>query len=207
MIDLQLITQLQLSYPSGNTDAPEKSALDNNGLDIKAQRLSDVLFGAQCYSSLAWDLRGRLSKINTLIINLKGDPPFSDWQSWDKPQKLAWIKENQAPYPVLRVTLSRVAHYYYYHFNHWVARGDTGYLDIQLERDDHTHWEPHIKLIEEILSELGYKLFPKERNTELVPGFVSDGYDAIPDNDPRWDDDDFVPPEVPAILWDCLFEY
>ncbi len=185
MIDSMLITQLQLTYPSANTDAPEKLVLDNNGLDIKAQHLSDVLVGAQCYSGLAWDLRGRLSKINTFIINLKGDPPFSEWQGWDKPQKLAWIKENQAPYPVLRVTLSRVAHYYYYHFNHWVTRGDTGYLDIQLERDGHTQWEPHLNLIQEIPVELGYQFLSKECNTEQMPNFVSNGYDAIHNNDPH----------------------
>ena len=40
-----------------------------------------------------------------------------------------------------------------------------------------------------------------------MPFVLTDGYDDIPHDDPRWEDDDFEPePEpVPASVYDCIF--
>ena len=207
MISKKLLDQLELAYPSADTDYPDESVLGSGGMDTAAKRLGDALFDTGFYSGLDWDINSKRSKINSLIVNLDGHPRFRDWQTWDRPRKLVWIETNKGPYPVLRIVMSRVAKYYYYFFNDWVPRGDTGYLDAQFHTRINGQWKPHLDLVKAILGELDYAHFPRERNTELVPGFVADGYDAIADDDPRWEQADFVPPSVPAILWDCLFEY
>ena len=38
-----------------------------------------------------------------------------------------------------------------------------------------------------------------------MPFVLTDGYDEIQHDDPRWDDDDFEPEPVPASVYDCIF--
>ena len=40
---------------------------------------------------------------------------------------------------------------------------------------------------------------------ERVSFLLDQGFDEIPEDDPRWEDDDFEPPLVPTTLFDCLF--
>ena len=45
----------------------------------------------------------------------------------------------------------------------------------------------------------------REFLNQKVPFVLTWGGDEIPDDDPRWDDDDFEPDPVPAVMFDCLF--
>ena len=203
----KLLQRIRAVYPDGDTDFPVQEQLDSPGIEIRIRRLLATLQPTEHYSAIQWEALSRIGKINRIAITLKEHPAFSVWQSWANPEKLAWIKTHGGFYPVLWVTISRVADYYDYHFNDWHPRGDTGYLDIRMPATNYLLWSQHLQEIEMLLKELGFSYFSTKLARELVPGFTANGYDAIADDDPRWEEEEFEPPAVPARIWDCIWGY
>jgi hypothetical protein len=135
-------------------------------------------------------------------------PPFATWiGGMNNPDKLRWIRDQGQPYPVFWLKVSRVADYCYNFFNHWVPRGDTGYLDADFNRPPNALWSGYEKAICARLHEAGFLYCSKELAAVQTPMVLESDYDAIPEDDPRWDDADFEPPLVPTTVHRCLFDY
>ena len=203
-MDAIFLQRIRDVYPNGDTQNPVEERLNEPDTNVRIKRLLVTLKSTGHYSGFQWRTSG---KIHRITITLKDHPAFAVWEDWENAEKLAWIKSHGGFYPVLWLTISRVADYYDYHFNDWHPRGDTGYLDIQLPKTTHLFWTQSLHEIETLFKELGFSYFSTEFARELVPGFTANGYDAILEDDPRWDDEDFDPPAVPATVWDCLWEY
>ncbi|MEW8441916.1 MAG: hypothetical protein AB2689_27530 [Candidatus Thiodiazotropha taylori] len=119
-------------------------------------------------------------------------------------KKIKWINNN-GPYVVLWLRISRVADFYYYYFNHWKPRAETGYLDADCNEKPSPIWSGYAKSIEYKLTEQGFLLSTPDFEQQRVPFLMAWGGRDIPDNDPRWDDDEFEPPPVEATIHECLF--
>ncbi len=123
----------------------------------------------------------------------------------DNEKKLAWFNaNNQKPYPVFILKISRIADYYCHYFNHWLPKGENGYWDADCRREPDGSWKKYSQCINSALNEAGFTYLTKELANEKIPSIWMTDFD-FPDDDPRWDDDDFVHPLIPASVYDCLF--
>jgi hypothetical protein len=66
-------------------------------------------------------------------------------------------------------------------------------------------WSDACQGVENTLCQHGFLAASREMLNEKVPFVMTWGGNAVPDNDPRWDDDDFEPDPVTAVVYDCLF--
>lgn len=120
-------------------------------------------------------------------------------------KKLEWIKQNGGPYPVLWLKVSRVADYYYYYYNHWVPRGDTGYLDADFKLPPNQRWSEYEKVLRDTLAEANFQFCSDEMAASRTSLVKDNDYDSIPEDDPQWADDAFEPPLVDISIHQCLF--
>lgn len=199
-----LINKLMKAYPEGVIHARDDNALVSEERD---ERIRSVLRNITSELSLNV-MVDVFDKPNYSLAMTEGNTPhFEEWL-WrmGNPDKLTWISSNgDRPYVVLWLKISRVADYYSFYFNHWVPRGDTGYLDADCRREPSQAWSGYTQRISDWLGDQGFLLFTSELAKERTPFIQEHDYDSIPEDDPRWDEDDFEPPLVPAYLGECLF--
>jgi hypothetical protein len=197
-----LIRRLKLAYPAGTLYVPDEAVLISKERD---QRIMKALRKVAKACSLHFTFEPFIESAYQISLTQQNHPRFEEWiWSMDNPDKLAWIATNQgAPYPVLWLKISRVADYYKYFYNHWVPRGDTGYLDADCCRQPNKQWIVFEKLIGDELAREGFHPFTRELSREMTP-FVLE-YEQMPDDDPRWDDDRYERSLVPSTLHRCLF--
>lgn len=195
---------IKRAYPAGTTDGLNESTLENEARDV---RLRAALQAATIGLGVNWDTdKDRLTYQFRFIE--KWHPEFSQWiWEMDNAEKIAWIGKNGAPYAVLWLKVSRVADYYLHFFNFWMPRGDTGYLDIDFKQPPNVAWTARLAQIMERLEQSGFRHLTPELAAEKTPFVLERDYDSIPDDDPRWDDENFEPPWVRSTVHECIFSH
>ena len=190
-------------YPSGNTDSWNEAALDNEERDI---RLRSALQTAAAKCEVNWNISAPQGKLAyEFQFTEKMAPTFEQWVwQMDDAQKIAWIQTNGEPYPILWVKISRAADYYCHFFNFWVPCGDSGYLDCDFKSEPNVVWIKRLAIIKEGLEIAGFKYLTDELAREKTPFVLERDYDSVPDDDPRWDEDEFSPPLVPSTVHECI---
>jgi hypothetical protein len=199
-----LANLIRRAYPGGTTDCLDDAALKNGPRDV---RLHSVLQAAAAECGLIWNVDATHGKLaHEFQFTEKNHPTFDQW-IWhmDEPEKISWVQKNGAPYPVLWLKVSRVADYYYQHFNFWTPRGDTGCLDADFKTLPNAAWTGRLALIKERLDQAGFKYLTRELAGEKTPFVLERDYDSIREDDPRWDDDNFEPPLVHSTVGECIF--
>ena len=66
-------------------------------------------------------------------------------------------------------------------------------------------WASHVYIIEATLAEYGFEHIADDLARSEVPFVTEKDYESIPDDDPRWEDDSFEPPDRPATFYRCIF--
>jgi hypothetical protein len=191
------------TYPGGTTDCLDDAALKNEAREV---RILSTLQAVAAECGLNWNneaTRGRLAY--EFQFTEKLHPTFEQW-IWrmNDVEKISWIQKNGRSYPVLWLKISRIADYYYHFFNHWTPRGDTGCLP-DFKQLPNPAWTGRLASIKKRLEEAGFKYLTDELAAETTTIVLERDYDSIPDDDPRWDDDDFEPPWVPSTVHECIF--
>jgi hypothetical protein len=199
-----LIERLKRVYPTGLVAERNDEALVSDERDDRLSRALQHISG-EC--SLAVSLDPFNKPAYALRLTQKEHPPFEEWIHKNNPEKLAWIEANGQPYPVFHLKVSRVADFFYYFYNHWVPRGDTGYLDADFKRKPNALWVGHHNSIIKTLKQHGFAYCTKELTRQRTPFVLERDYDSIPNDDPRWNNSDFEPPLVPSSIHECLFSY
>ncbi len=121
--------------------------------------------------------------------------------------KISWIKSNGAPYIVFWLRVSRIADYFYFFFNRWTPRGDIVYLGTDCEQPSIPAWAERLVLIQERLEQANFMFLTDELTAENAALILRRDYWSIPEDDPRWDDDNCEAPLVHAGVHHCLFDY
>lgn len=199
----ELAIRIKRAYPTGLVCDLDNAALISEEQD---ERVRAVLSKVAAECSLSYEIDLIDKPAYSVSLTQEEHPPFNVW-IWQmrNPEKLAWIKANEQPYPVFWLKISRVANFYYYFYNHWVPRGDTGYLDADFERPPNSLWAGYERAIRHKLESEGFEYFTDELARERTDLVLEPDFDSIPDDDPRWDDDGFEPPLTPSSLHKCLF--
>ncbi|MDR3221180.1 MAG: hypothetical protein LBU46_04100 [Candidatus Accumulibacter sp.] len=188
-------------YPHGND-----WDWDGNQLIPDTLGRLDQAFRAACEILPVRTARGWNGEMLIEFVVTDADAPgFGEWLSMGNPAKLRWIAERQSPYVAYWVKVSRIADYFVSFFNYWKPRGNTGYLDTDCGEQPNEVWRQYENAVRRVLGEYGFTLADRELLNEPVPSVLTWGGSAIPDTDPRWEDDDFEPPPVTAVVYDCLF--
>lgn len=202
-IDSDLEQALRAAYPSGEVESLNESVLVRRDAEKIAQAITDIT------NDEVVRLEDELGDPRSFKFALTqcDHPEFDDWLwKMTNPQKIEWITRAGEPYPVLRLKLSRVAPCYTFFFNLWSPRGETGYLDANWTFDPpNALWASHLELVRTSLVAHGFKHMTDEHARTKVAFITEKDFDAVPEDDPRWDDDAFEPPSVPASLYVCLF--
>lgn len=194
--DLKAI--IERAYPTGLHNEPDESQY------FPDTRMVELLDGLCADNGLRYYIDWEKQKCG-FALTLKDHIPFEEWLYLGNPKKLEWLSNNDQLYPVLWIHLSRVAGFYTWHYNHWTPRGDTGYLDGNFRVEPTNIWLEKLALIESSLNKEGFSHLSREAGWEIVPFVLFHDWDAVPKDDPRWNEDDFEPPLVPASLYICLF--
>ena len=202
MIDKILTKRILRLYPTGNMEKPCWKALDSA---VRDERLACALKSSTSECLLTWRVQPGCRPAYSIAVTEQKHPAFEIWQWMSNQKKLAWIHDHGRPYPVFWLHLSRVADYYYFHYNHWVPRGDTGYLDADFTYKPNFLWSGYEKVIISSLEEQGFSFISDELLREKTPFVMERDYDSIPEDDPRWEDGNFQPPFVPSTVYECLF--
>jgi len=196
-----LARRLRLVFPSGVDWEPDEAALE---LNDQARRLSDAFSDLRKVAHVNPQGRSRFS--SEFAITHPSAPTFDEWiRHMDNKSKTNWIRQNNSFYVALWFKVSRVADFYIHYFNHWRPRDETGYLDIDLTIPPDDYWQSVVAAVVESLCAARFSHASKVMLNESVPFVLTWGGDAIPDDDPRWDDPDFEPEPVCACVYDCLF--
>ena len=203
IMDQELEHSIKRIYPTGLLWERDDSQLGFNNQNFRISKFIDELLT---------NLPLRVAHQNwndpsyEFAITHKDTPLFDEWV-WrmGNQEKLDWIKSNGAPYVVLLLRISRVANYYIYHYNHWKPRGDTGYLDADFRDEPESQWKQYETEIHASLERCRFVLASTEFLRTRIPFLLDAGYDEIPEDDPRWDVDEFNPPPVPCTLFKCMF--
>lgn len=197
-----LENRIRNAYPSGLLYELDEVAITNKERDARLWTVIDSCLKEcklECKVTLWSGLR-----YYEVVMTQKDHPSFnSQWVSrMTNEDKINWIKNN-GPYPVFWLKVSRVDDYYIYHYNHWIPKGDTGYLDAKCDIQPNQIWLGYECFIKTELEKFGFKFLTVELASERV-SFVLES-ESIPHDDPRWDDDDFEPPLVTSDVYECLF--
>jgi hypothetical protein len=202
-MDTLLESRIRQIYPTGLLREFDENTL---GKDDQAARVQTALGGVGNVSPLHIALERGNKLFYALAITHTDDPTFDDW-IWGmrNPEKTDWCKTSNRPYVVFWLRISRVADYYYFYYNHWKPRGDTGYMDADHLMVANEAWKQYEHAICSNLQKQGFILAPDAMLKERISFVLEEGYDEIPDDDPRWDDEDYRPPLVPTSVYQCLF--
>jgi hypothetical protein len=100
---------------------------------------------------------------------------------------------------VFWLSVSKVFPAYYFYYNIWKPRGDTGYLDTEIaELPFDADWAIFHERLISILKQAGFEQLPQDESRELVP-FV---FDLEFDDDDNIDDEGHL---IPVNVCQCLF--
>lgn len=203
MIEAFLKSRIEAVYPKGVDWERDNGQLDPHD---HVGRIQSAI-GAICAEApLAVTAQRWSSPCDEFAFTSALDPEFDTWiWSMGNAAKINWIREHDKPYVVLWIKVSRVAGYYVTHFNHWRPRGDTGYLDADFREQPNAAWQEFSGKVFAHLKAAGFELATSTMLQERVPFVLTWGGDEIPDDDPRWGNNDFEPDPVPASVYDCLF--
>jgi hypothetical protein len=196
--------RIKRAYPNGLLSDLNKDALNSPERDDRIKNVIEKVFDA-CSLNVWLDPFDKPAY--GIAFTQKIHPLFNQWiWQMSNPEKIAWITENNDdPYTVFWLKISRVADYYYYYYNQWVPRGDTGYLDADCSREPSDVWRAHERRICEELDRNGFVYLTDELARAKVPFLLDQDFDAISDDDPRLDDAGVEPPLKPTSLHECLF--
>jgi len=199
----ELASTLQRVYPDGTTSSLNADALKDERRDESIRLILESV-SLQC--GLRWGFELFDKPAYKIHMTQVDHPAFDEWiWKMSNAAKIKWIQQHGEPYPVLWLKISRVANFYYLHYNHWVSRGDTGHLDADFRRAPNEKWKKSQEILEASLMDRGFLHFSQEMAVERTPLVKEQDFDSIPDDDPRWENDDFEPPYVDATLHECLF--
>ena len=202
-MDKELERRIRSVYPQGVLWERDDAMLGAENQGFRVDQAMNEIVGSIPVSVGGQQWNNPSSQFH---ITSRDDPPFAEWvYSMRNPDKLDWIRRNQRLYVVLWLQVSRVADYYYVYFNHWTPRGDTGYLDADFRREPDQMWAGYKEVVMLSLQARGFAYASDEMLRERIPFLLQDGYDEIPESDPRWDDDNFEPPHVQSNVHECLF--
>lgn len=200
---MELIEKIKRAYPKGLIDEPCEEAFVSSERDNRLQRALDLI-SYQCTVDCCLD---QFNKPRYhFALTQKNHPSFDKWIWMMKnEEKILWIRKNNEPYPVFWLNISRIADYYYFYYNHWVPRGDTGYLEADCKKQPNGLWLGFEKIIRSNLEIDGFIYLTDDLAREKTPYVLESDSDSIPDDDPRWDDLDFEPPLIASTIHRCLF--
>lgn len=201
-----LADRIRRAYPSGLIYNLDETSLVSDERDARNQA---TLTAISTVCPLAITVSPFDKPAYEITITQKDHPPFETW-AWlmGNADKLAWIKSsNGDSYTAFWLKISRVADFYYCFYNHWVPRGDTGYLDADLKRKPNALWAGYEKTIRGELERNGLAYLTDDLAREETPFVLEHDYDSIPDDDPRWNEDGFEPPLIPSTVHECLFKH
>lgn len=196
--------RIRAVFPQGNDWEPDYNELDANEY---VQRINCVTKNCSALLPLSVSSERYYEGLfDVFRFTHSSTPNFDSWISkMDNAAKIRWIQENGCPYVVLIVKVSRVSDYFISYFNHWRPRGSTGYLDADFSEEPNELWKDYSQKVFEQLKEQGFSLATRQFLSDKVSFVLTWGGNVIPDDDPRWDDDDFEPEPVLAQMYDCLF--
>jgi len=197
----QIVKRLAEVYPTGSLYEPDEDILKKSNTFDRLKPLIQFL-GKKL--NLHYQCSSREEQNYSLYFTQQNHMGFDNWIYLPNDEKLYYIKEYGDRFPVFLMKVSKVADYYYYWYNIWVPRGNTGYLDIDLQEPSQL-WINHEKEINASFKSYGFDMFPKKGYSIKVPNVKFQDFDSIPEDDPRWDDEDFELPMVDAYLGDCIF--
>lgn len=120
-------------------------------------------------------------------------------------EKLSLIECRGFPFVILWLHVSRVSDYYRIVINHWTVGKEQRNLDVDFSQEPDDEWHSILAGIERELRDCGFNLLPPEMTREKVEFLLRDGYDDIPYDDPRWDEEGFEPPDVLASVYEAVF--
>jgi hypothetical protein len=201
----QLSSKIKQAYPMGMIYDLDESALISYERD---GRILTALTKAATECSLSIWVEPFDKPAYSITLTQKEHPPLEVWiWQMQNSDKIAWIKANKQPYPAFWLKISRVADFYYCFYNHWVPRGDTGYLDADCDQKPNSLWLGYEKIIRRELEANSFVHLSDELAKEKTPFVLEHNYDSIPDNDQRWDEDRFEPPLVASSVHKCLFKH
>ncbi len=194
------------AYPSGTEHELDESALESEERD---SRIRNAMESIKNEFPLVWHVDIFNKPAYQIGLIHRDQPSFESWVwQMNNENKLAWIKANGGqPYTVLWLRISRVADFFYSYFNHWVPRGDTGYLDADCRREPDVVWAGYQESLSKRLVENGFNFLTDELAREPTPFVTEVDYWSIPEDDPRWNDDDFEPAPIPSSVHQCLFKH
>jgi hypothetical protein len=201
-----LADRIRRAYPGGMIYGMDESALVSKERD---SRIRDALQAITVAYPLSISIFPFDKPAYEIMITQSNHPPFDEWV-WimRNCDKLAWIDSNKGnPYPVFLLKISRVADFYYFFYNHWVPRGDTGFLDADCTREPNPKWQGYEKTIRHELEIRGFAYMNSELSSEETPFVKEHDYDSIPDDDPRWQIEGFEPPIISSTVHECLFKH
>ena len=195
-------TRIKTVFPTSKKWEPDVTQFDINNY---TERIESVI--AACIKTLpvhatctdCWN------QYQAFAFTSQNAPEFGAWLSMSNSDKIHWIQVNNTPFVVLWVKVSRVADYYITFFNHWKPRENTGYLDADCDQIPSNEWQVYSTTIFDIFNKNGFSLADAQLLNERVPFVFAWGGDEIPNDDPRWEDDNFEPDPIQATVYDCLF--
>jgi hypothetical protein len=200
-----LEARLKAVYPTGKDWEPDERQISIN-ISNNAKRLH------QAFSSICTTLPLRVVPalknlmFEEFAVTSVNVPEFDTWVfAMDNAAKIRWIAERKTSYAALMIKVSRIADYFIADFNYWRPRGDTGYLDVDHQEAPKVVCHIYAEVVFRILQAHGFTQAGKEITGEKVPFVLTWGGSAIPEDDPRWNDRYFMPPPIPAVVYDCLF--
>ncbi len=199
-----LAARIKQVYPTGLLAEADAFALGAGDQDARIDRAIEKMDTALQLHVHREHWEGQPSY--QIALTPQGDPLFKEWyQVMDGPTKLQWLVNHKRPYTILWLQMSRVADHFRFYFNDWVPRDATGYVEIDFKETATGHWLDHQAGLFEVLAEAGFTALPDERMAGPVPFLLEHDDDGTPEDDPRWDDEDWDPPLVPTTLAKCLF--
>ena len=202
-MNADLASRLRKTYPTGRRDDRDDSTLDSPERDERIRNAIRAIIKG-CLIRLWPDPFDKPAF--HIAFTQKGNPEFEQWtMGMGNPEKLEWIEANGGTYPVFWIKISRVADYYDCYFNHWIPRGDTGYLDRDFRRQPNELWARNEKAIRTALEGNGFTHITDELARERTELVLKQDYDCMPPDDPRWLDDNFEPPYIPTSVHESLF--
>lgn len=200
-----LAQRIRKAYPDGTNASLDLAAVTDCRRD---RRIQQALASVASRCSLACETERWGTPCDTTTINKSAQPDHRTWiHAMDAEAKCAWFREHREPYTVLFLRTSRIAYYYHLYYNKWIYEPacDSWHVDYLEEPD--SEWRQAQAALETTLKQIRFLPLTLALANEETALVQQRDYDGIPDDDPRWDDDEFEPPWVNCTLHDCLFTY
>ncbi len=176
--------RLHQVYPSGDFDAPDTDALYAADYITSVRKVVESM--CVDYAMQAnFDLHADTDRTRCFAITERARPSQVEW-CWDynNPDKLAWIAKHGRPFPILWLKVSRVFPAYWFYYNLWTPRGDTGYLDAVIDYSPPTPtWAALHPALHTALHATGLQLLDDAAASEQVPFVLEEVFEDDKGND------------------------